>query len=394
MSVKAKSKSKPKRAPKQPAKPRARKHASRPNRPRATPTAMLLFLGGLALMANGVAVTIGPDYVPELSDWARLVQRADVPGAMQLLVGSVLFGLGLIARYQRVHTATLLEPSQAEVSIEEFVAEVADFRLQVQELQHDNIEFRKLIGEVKKEIVDHRQELRTDQSKDALFRLAASLDQLGARIEGRIGEAAAGFQSGFEDITSMVEASRDYLQESLDEVSRRVHALDDADAYDASSHDHGHHQAHHEHHGHDEGHRGYEHSGDGAAPEAQPEAPQQGLQLAAAQPVAPESNDDTIMTVEFEDRARPPVPSSGLGLLDSIDDYGPSESAPAGPQDHAFANAGQGQPTHPGSFGGVDAGEAPDAPLPHPPLELNLDEESTQQSGYGQQQHPHPPGSI
>lgn len=295
----------------QPTNPKAKtkRLPTRRKTPRSTPSVFLLGLGGLALIANGVAVTIGPRYLPELAEWARMVARVDVSGPMQCLVGAVLFGLAIVARCIRIHTASLLEPSQAEYTLEEVVADLAEFKNQVHDLQNDNIECLECIGSVKREIAEHREEFRSNQSKDALFRLAASLDQLGARVDQRIGEATSVLQEGSYEVSSLVEASREYLQETLEDLLRRVTRIsEDTEAYASGSHAHG---AYEDEHVHDQ----HEH-------EESPGALRLSLPPVNTVEMGHEPEHGVELTLQHEPDPAPEeaVEPPGLGFLDSIED--------------------------------------------------------------------------
>jgi len=208
-----------------------------------TPAGWVLNLGGLALVGLGVAMAF-PTSVPAL---APVLERASALGLgtdTVALAGLVLLALGSLARQQRAHARTLLAPGLAEAQIEEVRADLAQLQNGFQDLRASHVEQGVELGYVKKEVSEHRQEGRLANPKDALFRLAASLDQLGARLDRKIHDEVHGAVSVLRDnnetIASVVEQSRDSLQEALEHSSRQildgiwevVHGADQADEQD------------------------------------------------------------------------------------------------------------------------------------------------------------------
>ena len=185
-------------------------------------TSMLLPLAGWLLLLGGLAITVGPKYVTELGWYAKQIARSGFSGEIMCLGGLVMIGLGWIASYQRGFTHTLLQPGMAESLIEDLQTEVVAAQDLIRNLGGTQVEQGVDLRYLKKALGEARNETRAADPKDAIFRLAASLDQLGARLDQRIGEATSVLQDANYELSSMVESSCEGIQERMEQNFRTL----------------------------------------------------------------------------------------------------------------------------------------------------------------------------
>jgi hypothetical protein len=180
-------------------------------RPGRGPGGLLCF-AGFALVAGGGALVLLPHFVPELAWSIRKLGEAGVTGGPMALVGCLVFALGLVARNQARFHRSLSGPSDADLVLEHVAGELADIRADLggtnARLVEVKEETRGLFEAVQAretiDPVDH-------ESRDAVFRLAASLDQLGARLDRRL----AGHNDTLEGLIRGLHAELAGLQEWL-----------------------------------------------------------------------------------------------------------------------------------------------------------------------------------
>ncbi len=191
---------------------------------------VLVAVLGLAAVLAGVAISIGPDYVAELEPWvARSIDlglRADVLA----MGGIVLLAVAWAARTARENARTLLEPGLAVSYLDDLTADMSLLQNMAHELLGNTVEQGVQVSTLRKELLEHRQEMGVANPKDALFRLAASLDQLGARIDSRIGEATAAVCESTESVTGAIESARNSVLDSVEHSARELSEI----VYDAA----------------------------------------------------------------------------------------------------------------------------------------------------------------
>jgi len=205
--------------------PQASQPVAAPLEPRSAlrPVTSLLFpIVGSLLFVAGLAITIGPAYVSELAWYAKTITRSGFSGQVFCLAGLMLVGMGWLSRYQRLHARTLLEPGMAESMIEDVRGDVVATQDLIRQLGGMQVEQGVDLRYLKKAIGEARNEARANDPKDAIFRLAASLDQLGARLDQRIGEATNVLQDSNYELSSLVESTSEGLQDKIDRSSRSL----------------------------------------------------------------------------------------------------------------------------------------------------------------------------
>lgn len=199
-----------------------------PNESRRAPmpwSGVILSLAGLVAIAAGTAMIVGPERSPEIAGYAARLQGSGILAGHLFAAGCALGGLGLLAFYLRKVAATLLAPGAAEDALCEVGADLAEYRNKLYEFENDHLHFRAELEATRKEVREHRDTDRSPEAVDALFHMAGSLDTLHARLDQRMSETSQGLEQTMRELGGLVESSRDYLQESLEQGDEHVQRL-------------------------------------------------------------------------------------------------------------------------------------------------------------------------
>ncbi len=172
--------------------------SSLPRRPKPLRTgAGLLLLGGFAAAAGGFALHFAPLYSWRAVKVGREIAALGVENGHLVLGGTVVFALGLFARALgrlAARQSQELGSVSNDVVVEQLAIDLADLRSALRELAHRSA----AVAEEQKVLLRNQHALLesletqvpeggdSSQSQNALFRLAASMDQMSARMETRI----------------------------------------------------------------------------------------------------------------------------------------------------------------------------------------------------------------
>ena len=270
-----------------------------------------LFLSGLVVAAAGVFLIQPPSYLPH-GEWiaTKLLRAGVMPGSL-LVGGFVAFCLGFVVNRQARFTNAVLGGSGSDVP-ESF-----------DKIQGDLRKIRTAMGNVQAELLANQQRqdsmiqsiqgLRTeepddDQNANAMFRLAASLDQLGARIEERLKSQNSTLDSKLSEVTSALQSSQNDMSEGLDEVLNQILEISaSVPEPSESTHIESSHQE----------------------PESFPETPQEFTpeqdDFGYEEPEASHDAEEMRVYVDLEEEQETheaQTAESTLGILDEIDDFG------------------------------------------------------------------------
>lgn len=196
---------------------------------------LLLGFGAALLLAAG-AMALVPRVMPGQAGLVQSLADLGVTSFPLFAAGILFTGLWLAVRTSREHSIAAQHAAMsAAPAIGALSERIVDLRDGFQGLR---LEFVYVKDLVKTQIERQNEAANRDPSAEGMYRLAASLDQLGQRIERQVGAGQNEIREKLESLWSAIEISR---QESRD---GRIHLGDDD----------GPHEPHepHEHHEHDE----------------------------------------------------------------------------------------------------------------------------------------------
>lgn len=161
-----------------------------------TGSGFLLFCGFVAL-AGGIGLETAPHYSWRVVQAGREVAALGIENGHLIVAGAFVFLLGLFARaLARLgdQQADWMDSSSSDLVAEHMALDLADLRSSLRELAHRTA----TVAEEQKVLLRNQHALletlaarspdeqESHQSNNALFRLAASMDQMSARMETRI----------------------------------------------------------------------------------------------------------------------------------------------------------------------------------------------------------------
>lgn len=203
----------------------------RPRKPRVAHSTLMLCTAGTVFLVFGIIMALGADhlsaYVPNVVWYAKLAHRAGFEAGILCTLGMVLVGLGFVSKSQRLHAETLLQKGESELHVEQTLAFVKKVGQRLEELQDKQTALDERVATVLTTLLEQHEERMNDGHGDALFRLAASMDQLGARVEQRIGESAMTLHDGVREVKAIVEESSAWVHDGISESTRRLAELEE-----------------------------------------------------------------------------------------------------------------------------------------------------------------------
>ena len=191
-------------------------------------SSMIQLCGWVALLA-GAAATVGAQYVPQLGGVASALDSMGVSGSLLGLCGITLIAVGRVRRGQVDLARRADDANDMEVLYENLSNEFLGLRGAVEEVQRDNGTTRGAVQKVHGEVSTVQQMLaeaaaQPDGAQDALFRLAASLDKMSARVEQRMNAQFESFQGGLTAVRDDIVQAQSNLATVLADLPKMVAA--------------------------------------------------------------------------------------------------------------------------------------------------------------------------
>jgi hypothetical protein len=175
----------------------------------------LMIFGGFTLAATGAAMVLLPRYVAEAAWYVAKLQRLGVDAGPVVAGGVALFAMGLVARSVRRLTRVAVngQNSDAGLMFEHLASELADMRA---EMRDTNLRMGQVRDETHglleavqaRETIQAQASASNDGGRDAIFRLAASLDQIHAKIDKRLEAQARAVAESINKAIAQMEKAR------------------------------------------------------------------------------------------------------------------------------------------------------------------------------------------
>ncbi|MCZ6597631.1 MAG: hypothetical protein O7B99_08340 [Planctomycetota bacterium] len=162
----------------------------------------MLFLAGGGMTATGFALALAPAYSWTVTKFAQHVMANGVDFGALIAGGFVLVGLGLATRKSRPVAFAAPAPATAEDSNDSFL---------IEQVAEDVAHVRNAVAELAQQVTalsEETADTSKGQQQSALFRLAASLDQLDANFDGRLKAQVQALSARFDGFEGLLEAVR------------------------------------------------------------------------------------------------------------------------------------------------------------------------------------------
>ncbi len=183
----------------------------------------LLGIVGAGLVLAAIALQTG--HLPANAWPMRGLIAAGFDAGALGSTGLVLCGLALLARSLRSHALALARGNDL-APLERVLDERMDmWNGSAQALQAQQLALQGALAGLEQKIETMRQESRAASAKDAIYRMAASLDQLGARVETRLADARGTLEHSIQGVGDRVEQAREQLSRRFQETIRSIGTL-------------------------------------------------------------------------------------------------------------------------------------------------------------------------
>lgn len=186
---------------------------------------LLLLAGGVGLLGSGIFLGPAASLAGAAAEPLQRLTELGLEPNLLMLAGTMLLGLWLVSKHIRLHVQTLMQRDQSERALTEMGADLAEFCNRLVEFQGDHLHFRSELEGMSRQITAHRQGDRSGEAADGLSSMAASFDQLGVRMGSQMTESVSSMRATVDELGGLVAASRDYLQESVEENGEKIREL-------------------------------------------------------------------------------------------------------------------------------------------------------------------------
>jgi hypothetical protein len=189
----------------------------------------LIQLCGWAALLTGAAASVGAQYVSPLGGLAGALDSLGLSGSLLGVCGVALIAVGRVRRGQVDLARRADDARDMELLYEQLSNEFLGLRGAVEEVQRDNGATRGAVQKVHGEVSTVQQMLadaaaQPDGAQDALFRLAASLDKMSARVEQRMNTQFESFQGGLTAVRDDIVQAQSNLAVVLADLPKMVAA--------------------------------------------------------------------------------------------------------------------------------------------------------------------------
>jgi len=173
---------------------------------RTGPSGGILIGAGATLLLAATAILLVPMLAPGQASIVRSLADFGVTPLPLFAAGMLFTGLWLAVRTSREHSIAAQHAAlSAAPAIEALSERIVDLRDGFQGLRLEFVYVKDLL---QAQIERHNQASQHDKSAEGMYRLAASLDQLGQRIEHQIGASQNELREKMESLWSAIEVSR------------------------------------------------------------------------------------------------------------------------------------------------------------------------------------------
>lgn len=188
----------------------------------------VFFFVGALLSLFGLSLALAPEFSWQLTKIGRALAAAGIESGTLIVGGLVFAGLGQVARQKPTAVAAVPTPEPLDANNElRFISD--QLVTQLSHLQTSTLQIAEDvagISEVQKSFflkLDGKDDL-AEEHRDALFRLAASLDKLNAHFDERIHAIDLQVRSGLDGLIQAIGQTRQHLERHIDASASKFSA--------------------------------------------------------------------------------------------------------------------------------------------------------------------------
>ncbi len=173
--------------------------------------AALLMMCGVMLWIGAAALMSVPGFVPQYAWIFRHAAKHGITSGPLLMFGLCLFGLGFVARAIAAPKDELAE-SQERLRYDQISGELTIVREGLDAARADLAIVQSAAQSALEVAQAEQANAAAENRQDAIFRLAASLDQVGARLDQRVQAQQSAIQSTLHELGQSIQALQDQMK--------------------------------------------------------------------------------------------------------------------------------------------------------------------------------------
>jgi len=177
--------------------------------------ATLLFLGGLGLVVGGGGMATADHFSWQLVKIRHMVEPYGVQGASLAMIGIVVIGMSFVARAAVKASASVARSAAVnsggkEIAMlaDQVAANLAGVKRSISRLSEGVSSLLTTQNQVLQQLAHNGGEGQTPDQRDGLFRLAASLDKLGAQMDERLQGLDSKIRTKIDGVTDAIDRAR------------------------------------------------------------------------------------------------------------------------------------------------------------------------------------------
>lgn len=197
--------------------------------PARLPRMGLLMLGGLGLIGAAAALVLLPGGAPELVAFRDTCAKNGATPALLAVSGLVITGIGLglrsLARASRaIADETHARPDDLSPQVQKLGSELAQVRGALQDLRVEHVYVKEGVKELQQLLREQLSTANPESLQEAIFQMAGSLDQVGARLDERLSVQNDNFQTALQTFHNSLLTACVRLDDLHGRLSRRAEA--------------------------------------------------------------------------------------------------------------------------------------------------------------------------
>lgn len=166
----------------------------------------------------GAFCAYGPKLLPAQAEYFQRAAANGITTGVLWSLAAGLFGLSILARQLGRNLEILAQADDQSPLVDQVVMDLAQTRTSMQELRVEFVYLKEHITTMGRDLPTQIAEASESATRDAMYRLAASLDQVGARLEQRIRSQHSTLESTLQEVQQSLQATCDQvaqLEQSL-----------------------------------------------------------------------------------------------------------------------------------------------------------------------------------
>jgi hypothetical protein len=168
---------------------------------------MLFAFGGLIAGLAACLCVYGPKALPAQAELFQRAAAHGLTGGALLCASLELFALSMFARALGRNVESMANTDDQGLLLDQLTTDLAITRTSMQELRVEFVYLKDQVTNMGRDLPTSIVSANESSTRDAMYRLAASLDQVGARLEQRIRSQQGTLESTLQEVQQSLQAT-------------------------------------------------------------------------------------------------------------------------------------------------------------------------------------------